>query len=82
MLSRAETLQQSPGLNQEGLLGSAQYFDAQVEFAERLVVENALDARERGAEVITYAPVTKLTMESVGSRVSFGWRDSSSRVGV
>ena len=63
MLSRAETLQQSPGLNQEGLLGSAHYFDAQVEFAERLVVENALDARARGAEVITYSPVTKLTLE-------------------
>src|SRR5687768_16315352 len=63
MLSRAETLKQSPGLNQEGLLGSAQYFDAQVEFAERLVVENALDARERGAAIITYAPVTKLTVE-------------------
>lgn len=63
MLSRAETLQQSPGLNQEGLLGSSQYFDAQVEFAERLVVENALDARERGAEVVTYAPVTKLTAD-------------------
>lgn len=65
MLSRAETLKQSPGLNQEGLLGAAQYFDAQVEFAERLVVENVLDARERGAEVMTYAPVTKLTVEGV-----------------
>lgn len=65
MLSRAETLKQSPGLNQAGLLGAAQYFDAQAEFAERLVVENALDARERGAEVITYAPVTKLTAEGV-----------------
>lgn len=68
MLSRAETLKQSPGLNQEGLLGSAQYFDAQAEFAERLVVENVLDARERGADVITYAPVTKLTVEG---RVEF-----------
>ena len=65
MLSRAETLRQSPGLNPEGLLGSAQYFDAQIEFAERLVVENALDARDRGAEVMTYAPVTKLTSEGV-----------------
>lgn len=60
MLSPAETLEQSPGLNRDGLLGSAVYFDAQVEFAERLVVENVLSARERGAEVITYAPVTKL----------------------
>jgi glycerol-3-phosphate dehydrogenase len=64
MFSRAETLKQSPGLNPEGLLGSAQYFDAQVEFAERLVVENALAAHERGAEVFTYAPVTQLVVES------------------
>ena len=64
MYSRAETLQKSPGLNPEGLLGSAQYFDAQVEFAERLLVENVLDARKRGAEVFTYAPVTKLLVEN------------------
>ena len=64
MLSAAETLAQSPGLNPENLLGSALYFDAQVEFAERLVVENALDARDRGAEVVTYAPVTKIIAEN------------------
>jgi len=64
MLSVAETLAQSPGLNPEGLLGSALYFDAQVEFAERLVVENALDARDRGAEVVTYAPVTRIIAEN------------------
>ena len=64
MLSVAETLAQSPGLNPENLLGSALYFDAQVEFAERLVVENALDARDRGAEVVTYAPVTKIIAEN------------------
>src|ERR1041385_7908945 len=40
MLSRAETLKQLPGLNPQGLLGSALYFDAQVEFPERLVLEN------------------------------------------
>jgi len=68
MFSRAETLRQLPGLNAEGLLGSAQYFDAQVEFAERLVVENALGARDLGAEVVTYAPVTKILTE--GDRVS------------
>jgi glycerol-3-phosphate dehydrogenase len=61
MLSRRATLEQLPGLNPEGLLGSALYFDAQVEFAERLVLENVLAAYERGAEVCTYAPVTKLT---------------------
>ena len=61
MLSRRATLEQLPRLNPEGLLGSALYFDAQVEFAERLVLENALAAHERGAQVYTYAPVTKLT---------------------
>ncbi|HEX7772182.1 MAG TPA: glycerol-3-phosphate dehydrogenase [Pyrinomonadaceae bacterium] len=67
MLSRRKTLEHLPGLNPEGLLGSALYFDAQVEFAERLVLENVLAASERGAEVYTYAPVTKLT----GSEIEF-----------
>ena len=78
MYSRAETLEQSPGLNPDGLLGSAQYFDAQVEFAERLVVENVLDARARGAEVLTYAPVTKLLVENGAvSGVEFESEDTS-----
>jgi len=72
MLSRAETLRTSPGLNPEGLLGSALYQDAQVEFAERLVLENVLAAREHGAEVVTYARVTKLVAErGVVSGVEF-----------
>src|SRR5215211_123257 len=65
MLSRGETLKQSPGLNPDGLLGSALYFDAQVEFAERLVLENVLSTREHGAEVYTYAPVTNLTPSGI-----------------
>lgn len=64
MLSRRETLKQLPGLNPEGLLGSALYFDAQVEFAERLVLENVLAAHERGAEVYTYAPVVNFIVEN------------------
>ena len=78
MLSRAETLEQSPGLNPEGLLGSALYFDAQVEFAERLVLENVLAARERGAEVITYAPVTKLVVDNGLCRASSLFLDGES----
>ena len=64
MFSRRKTLKQLPGLNPEGLLGSALYFDAQVEFAERLVLENVLAARERGAEIRTYARVTNLMVEN------------------
>lgn len=60
MESVKETLKQVPGLNPEGLVGSAVYYDAQVEFAERLVLENVLAAVEAGATVRTYTRVTKL----------------------
>src|ERR1051326_3740725 len=60
MQSADETLRQLPGLSAEGLVGSAVYYDAQVEFAERLVVENVLSAIEYGATVLTYTRVTRL----------------------
>jgi glycerol-3-phosphate dehydrogenase len=63
MLSAEETLRQMPGLKVEGLIGAAVYYDAQVEFAERLVVENVLAAVEHGATVLTYSPVTDLLIE-------------------
>jgi glycerol-3-phosphate dehydrogenase len=65
MLSRAKTLEHWPGLNPEGLVGSALYYDAQVEFPERLVVENVRSAREFGAEALTHTRVTKLAVEGV-----------------
>ena len=60
MLSRDEMLQEEPGLREEGLLGAARYFDAQVTFAERLVLENLLAARAAGAEIKTYCEVRKI----------------------
>lgn len=63
MLSRAETLKQLPGLNPDGLIGSALYYDAQVEFPERLVMANVLSAQEFGAEVLTHTRVTNLVVE-------------------
>lgn len=63
MQSPEETRKQLPGLKAEGLLGSAVYFDAQVEFAERLVLENVLAAIEHGATVLTYTPAKKLLCE-------------------
>ena len=68
MRSRAQTLAELPGLNPEGLLGSAFYFDAQVEFPERLVLENVKAARELGAQVFEHTMVTKLLAED--NRVS------------
>jgi len=63
MLSRTETLKRWPGLNPDGLIGSALYYDAQVEFPERLVMDNVLSAREFGAEVLTHTRVTNLVVE-------------------
>ena len=60
MLTAAEARAHAPGLEAEGLRGAALFYDAQVEYAERLAVENALAARARGATVITYARVERL----------------------
>jgi glycerol-3-phosphate dehydrogenase len=60
MLSRDEIMQAEPGLCNEGLLGAARYFDAQITYAERLVLENLLDARAAGAEIKTYCEVKQI----------------------
>jgi glycerol-3-phosphate dehydrogenase len=65
MLSRDQLIELEPGIRREGLLGGAQYFDAQVTFAERLVMENIIGASEAGAEVRNYSPV-------IGINVSHG----------
>ena len=67
MQSAQETLRKMPGLKAAGLIGSAVYFDAQVEFAERLVVENVLAAIEHGATVVTHRRVGRVLSE--GGRV-------------
>jgi len=62
MLGRAEALRRVPGLDPTGLRGAAVYYDAQVEFAERLAVENALAATAAGASVLTYGEVERLVV--------------------
>ena len=64
MLSAREALEREPGLNPDGLSGAAVYYDAQVEYVERLALENALSARTAGAAVLTYAKVDRLLVES------------------
>jgi glycerol-3-phosphate dehydrogenase len=72
MLSRAQTLERWPGLNPKGLVGSALYYDAQVEFPERLVEENVRSASKFCAEVFTHTRVTRLAVEhGKVSRVEF-----------
>ena len=60
MLSRDEMMSAAPGLNSVGLRAGARYFDAQVTFAERLVLENLLAARSASASIKTYHRVTGL----------------------
>ncbi len=60
MLSEDEIREREPGLLQESLRAAACYYDAQVTYAERLVLENVLAARAAGAEILTYAEVTDI----------------------
>lgn len=63
MLSREEFLANEPGVSDNGLRGGAQYFDAQVTYAERLVIENVISAKLAGATVRNYSPVTGIEIE-------------------
>jgi glycerol-3-phosphate dehydrogenase len=60
MLSRREMAEQEPGLRHDGLKAAARYYDAQVAYAERLVLENLLAAKAAGAEVRTHCEVTEI----------------------
>lgn len=60
MLSAGETAEAVPGLQRAGLMGGTTYYDGQVEFAERLVVENIIAAREAGADIRTYSRVDRI----------------------
>lgn len=64
MFNRAGALLHEPGLNPHGLLAAARYYDAQVEFPERLSVENMIDAVAHGAIVRTYSRVDELVVKA------------------
>ncbi len=77
MLSRAAFLEREPGVSDNGLKGGAQYYDAQVTFAERLVIENVVAARAAGATVKNYSPVTAIDIEQ-GKVRSVRYTDAAS----
>jgi glycerol-3-phosphate dehydrogenase len=64
MYNRAGALAHEPGLNPDGLKAAARYYDAQIEFPERLSVENMLDAVAHGAVVRNHARVIDLVLEA------------------
>jgi glycerol-3-phosphate dehydrogenase len=62
MLKGKEAIESEPGLKHDGLLAAARYYDAQVEFAERLVLENLIAARSAGATICTHSEVTRIAV--------------------
>lgn len=72
MLSARQVRDRSPGLGSDGLRGAAIYYDAQVEYAERLVVENALDAQLHGADLLLYHEVLEIGPQGVRVRNEAG----------
>lgn len=67
MLSPQEAVRRDAGIAETDLKGAALYYDGQVEFPERLALENALDARAHGADVRTYHQVDRIMRD--GDRV-------------
>jgi glycerol-3-phosphate dehydrogenase len=71
-LDRAATLAAEPSLEPDGLVGAWRFYDAQVPLVERLVIENLVDASDRGAVVLNHARVSDFLREAdriVGARV-------------
>lgn len=73
MLSREALLRRVPGLAAEGLVGGATYFDAQITYPERLVVENLLDAAAHGARVFPYTAATRIVADA-GNVQAVDWQ--------
>ncbi|SFT93177.1 glycerol-3-phosphate dehydrogenase [Pseudovibrio denitrificans] len=67
-LDRDQTIAALPGLNEEGLLGSAQYTDALTDDS-RLVLRVLADARRSGATTLNYAAVKMIHSEGEEPKV-------------
>lgn len=66
-LSTKKLLQYFPAIETNGLTGGFHYWDGQIELAERLCVEVALDAQAHGAEIRTHSRVEEPILN--GTRV-------------
>jgi glycerol-3-phosphate dehydrogenase len=74
MLSADEMKSAEPGLASVGLRGAACYYDAQVTYAERLVLENLIGAKAAGAEIRLHCEVTKIVVDD-GKVAAVDYRD-------
>ena len=62
----------SSGIGPAGLMGAALYYDAQVEFVERLVLENVLSARDNEAVIVSSLQVEEfIAADGICSGVKF-----------
>jgi len=61
--NRKKTVAKVPGIETLGLKGAFHYWDGQIELAERLCIENCLDALKHGAVIKTHARVETPIME-------------------
>jgi len=61
--NREKTIARVPGIGTHGLKGAFHYWDGQIELAERLCIENCLDALQNGAEIKTHTRVESPIME-------------------
>jgi len=60
VLGRREALRKSPHLSPTDLRGAGLFYDYQILFPERLVLENIFSAREHGAYCLNYHEVTRI----------------------
>jgi glycerol-3-phosphate dehydrogenase len=79
MLGRDRIRAEMPGIADD-VVAAAAYYDAQVAFAERLVLENVLDAHAAGATIRNHTAATEIRVES-GQVRGVGWTDSAGRHG-
>ncbi len=63
MLSAHELRRRVPGVNAQDLVGGACYYDAQIRYPERLVVEQIADAVQQGATLKTRARAEQVLVE-------------------
>jgi len=75
VLGLNKTLARFPGIGRDGLKGSVVFTDGQVEYAERLCVEVAVEAVQHGAEIRTKAKVDSAIMRD-GRVVGVGYVDT------
>jgi glycerol-3-phosphate dehydrogenase len=74
MLTADEMRAAEPGLASAGLRGAARYYDAQIAYAERLVLENLIAAKSAGAEIRLHCEVTRIVVED-GAVAALDYRD-------